>query len=110
MQSLSSRQKRWTLFAVSLVVFITAVDNTVVNVALPSIGRDLGLGQSALEWIVNGYILAFATLLLTGGRLGDLFGRRRAFLAGLAVSRAPRCSVGSPAPPRCSSAPACSRA
>ncbi len=85
MQSLSRAQKRLTLLAVSLAVFITAVDNTVVNVALPSIRRDLGLGQSALEWIVNGYILAFATLLLTGGRIGDLFGRRRAFLAGLAL-------------------------
>jgi len=85
MQSLTQRQKRLTLLAVSLAVFITTVDNTVVNVALPSIRRDLGLGQSALEWIVNGYILAFATLLLTGGRLGDLFGRRRAFLTGLAI-------------------------
>jgi EmrB/QacA subfamily drug resistance transporter len=85
MQSLTSHQKRWTLLAVSLAVFITTVDNTVVNVALPSIRRDLGLGQSALEWIVNGYILAFATLLLTGGKLGDIFGRRRAFLAGLAL-------------------------
>jgi EmrB/QacA subfamily drug resistance transporter len=64
---------------------MTAVDNTVVNVALPSIQRDLGLGQSALEWIVNGYILAFAGLLLTGGKLGDLYGRKRVFLLGVAV-------------------------
>ena len=85
MQSLTSARKRWTLVAVSLSVFITAVDNTVVNVALPSIHRELGLGQDALEWIVNGYVLAFATLLLTGGRLGDLFGRKRAFLLGLVV-------------------------
>jgi MFS family permease len=49
MQSLTSMQKWWTLFVVSLAVFMTAVDNTVVNVALPSIQRDLGLGQSALE-------------------------------------------------------------
>ena len=85
MQSLTNRRQSWTLVAVSLAVFMTAVDNTVVNLALPSIRSDLGLGQSSLEWIVNGYVLAFATLLLTGGRLGDLFGRRRAFLAGLAV-------------------------
>jgi EmrB/QacA subfamily drug resistance transporter len=85
MQSLSSTQKWWTLFAASLAVFMTAVDNTVVNVALPSIQRDLGLGQSALEWIVNGYILAFAGLLLTGGKLGDLYGRKRVFLLGLVV-------------------------
>jgi EmrB/QacA subfamily drug resistance transporter len=85
MQSLTSTQKWWTLFVVSLAVFMTAVDNTVVNVALPSIQRDLGLGQSALEWIVNGYILAFAGLLLTGGKLGDLYGRKRVFLLGVAV-------------------------
>jgi EmrB/QacA subfamily drug resistance transporter len=85
MQSLSSTQKRWTMVAVAAAVFVTAVDNTVVNVALPSIQRDLGLGQSALEWIVNGYILAFAGLLLTGGKLGDVFGRKRAFLGGLAI-------------------------
>jgi EmrB/QacA subfamily drug resistance transporter len=85
MQSLTSTQKWWTLFAVSLAVFMTAVDNTVVNVALPSIQRDLGLGQSTLEWIVNGYILAFAGLLLTGGKLGDLYGRKRVFLLGVAV-------------------------
>jgi MFS family permease len=85
MQALTSRQKWSTLAAVSLAVFMTAVDNTVVNVALPSIKRDLGLGQSALEWIVNGYILAFAALLLTGGKLGDLLGRKRVFLSGLAV-------------------------
>jgi EmrB/QacA subfamily drug resistance transporter len=85
MQSLDPTRKRWTLVAVSLAVFMTAIDNTVVNVALPSIRRDLGLGQSALEWIVNGYVLAFASLLLTGGRLGDLLGRKRMFLLGLAV-------------------------
>jgi len=85
MQSLTTAQKRWTLIAVSFAVFMTTLDNTVVNVALPTIRRDLDLGQSALEWIVNGYILAFATLLLTGGKLGDLFGRKRAFLLGLAV-------------------------
>ena len=85
MQSLSAAQKRWTLVAVSLAVFITALDNTVVNVALPSIQRDLGVDRRGLEWVVNAYILAFATLLLTGGRLADLFGRRRLFLTGLTV-------------------------
>jgi EmrB/QacA subfamily drug resistance transporter len=61
------------------------LDNTVVNVALPSIQRDLGVGLSELEWIVTGYALSFAALMLTGGKLADLYGRRRLFVAGLAV-------------------------
>jgi EmrB/QacA subfamily drug resistance transporter len=79
-------QRRWlTLAAVVFAVFVTTLDNTVVNVALPSIQRDLHLGVTGLAWVVNGYILSFAVLLLTGGRLADSFGRRRAFLGGLAV-------------------------
>src|SRR4051794_32603231 len=78
--------KRWlTLAAVVFAVFMTTLDNTVVNVALPTIQRDLHTGLSGLAWIVNGYILSFAVLLLTGGRIADSFGRRRAYLAGLAV-------------------------
>ena len=61
-------------------LFMIMLDNTVVNVALPSIQRDLGSTISGLEWTVNGYTLAFAVLLVTGGRLGDIFGRRRTFL------------------------------
>jgi EmrB/QacA subfamily drug resistance transporter len=77
---------RWlTLVAVVFAVFMTTLDNTVVNVALPTIQQDLHAGLSGLAWVVNGYVLSFAVLLLTGGRLADSFGRRRAFLAGLAV-------------------------
>src|SRR5262245_3186973 len=61
------------------------IDNTVVNVALPSIQSSLGAGISQLEWVVNGYALTFAVLMLTGGKLADLMGRRRIFLIGLAV-------------------------
>ena len=61
------------------------LDNTVVNVALPAIQRDLGIGVSELEWVVTGYALSFAVLMLTGGKLADMFGRRRIFLIGLAV-------------------------
>ena len=76
---------RWlTLAAVVFAVFMTTLDNTVVNVALPSIRADLHLGLSGLEWVVNAYVLSFAVLLLTGGRLADSFGRRRVFLTGLA--------------------------
>ena len=69
-------RKWWTLGAVSLGLFMIMLDNTVVNVALPSIQRDLGARLSELEWIVSGYALAFAALLLTGGKLADLLGRR----------------------------------
>src|SRR5919106_1065744 len=61
------------------------LDNTVVNVALPSIQGDLGIGLSELEWTVNAYALTFAVLMLSGGKLADFFGRRRVFLIGLAI-------------------------
>ncbi|GAA1770187.1 MFS transporter [Agromyces humatus] len=64
--------------------FMDLLDVTIVQVALPSIGADLGATQAQLEWIVSGYLLAFAVALITGGRLGDLFGRRRVFLIGIA--------------------------
>jgi EmrB/QacA subfamily drug resistance transporter len=70
---------------VTFAIFMTTLDNTVVNVALPSIQRDLAIGNAGLEWVVNAYILAFATLMLTGGRLADVFGRRRLFLAGISL-------------------------
>jgi EmrB/QacA subfamily drug resistance transporter len=73
----------WTLGAMCFALFMVMLDNTVVNVALPSIQRDLGASISGLEWTVNAYTLAFAVLLVTGGRLGDLFGRRRMFLFGV---------------------------
>ncbi len=73
----------WTLGAMCFALFMIMLDNTVVNVALPSIQRDLGSSISGLEWTVNGYTLTFAVMLATGGRLGDIFGRRRAFLGGV---------------------------
>ncbi|MEO3812996.1 MFS transporter [Sphaerisporangium sp. B11E5] len=75
----------WALVAVSLATFMTYLDNNVVNVALPTIQRDLGLTISGLEWIVSGYILVFAGLLPAGGRLADVFGQRRIFMIGLTV-------------------------
>src|SRR5260221_14081437 len=66
-------------------LFMIMLDNTVVNVALPSIQRDLGASISGLEWTINGYTLSFAVLLATGGRLGDLFGRRRLLLFGVVI-------------------------
>ena len=69
----------------SFALFMIMLDNTVVNVALPSIQRDLGIDVAELEWVVTGYALSFAVLMLTGGKLADMFGRRRIFLIGLAI-------------------------
>ena len=65
---------------VSLGLFMTVLDNLVVNVALPSIHRDLGASIQTLEWTVNAYVLSYAVLLLTGAALGDRFGRKRMFM------------------------------
>ena len=75
----------WTLGAMCFALFMIMLDNTVVNVALPSIQRGLHASTSSLEWTVNAYTLTFAVVLVTGGRLGDLFGRRRMFLFGVVV-------------------------
>ncbi|GAA0993672.1 MFS transporter [Subtercola frigoramans] len=64
--------------------FMDLLDTTIVNVALPSIQEDLSASAAQLEWIVSGYVLAYAVLLITGGRLGDIFGRKRLFLVGVA--------------------------
>ncbi|MEV0978010.1 MFS transporter [Streptomyces sp. NPDC049915] len=73
------------LFAVLLAAALPLIDFFIVNVALPTIGRDLHAGESVLELVVAGYGVAYAVLLVLGGRLGDLFGRRRLFLAGMAA-------------------------
>src|ERR1700689_1837773 len=75
----------WALGAMCFALFMIMLDNTVVNVALPSIQRSLNATTTTLEWTVNAYTLSFAVLLVTGGRLGDIFGRRRIFLAGVVV-------------------------
>jgi EmrB/QacA subfamily drug resistance transporter len=74
----------WTLLCLCLCVVIIGVDNTILNVALPSIVRDVGATGSQLQWIVDGYTVVFACLLLTAGALGDRFGRRRALMFGVA--------------------------
>jgi EmrB/QacA subfamily drug resistance transporter len=78
-------RKWWTLGAVAFGLFMIMLDNTVVNVALPAIAADLQIGLSELEWIVTGYALTFASLMLTGGKLADMLGRRRIFIVGLVV-------------------------
>src|SRR5215210_6315998 len=81
----SENRRWWTLGAVAFGLFMIMLDNTVVNVALPSIQRDLEVDLSELEWIVTGYALTFASLMLTGGKLADLLGRRRIFIVGLVI-------------------------
>jgi EmrB/QacA subfamily drug resistance transporter len=78
-------RKWWTLGAMCFALFMVMLDNTVVNVALPSIQRDLHAQISQLEWVVNGYTLTFAVLIATGGRLGDIFGRRLMFMTGVII-------------------------
>jgi len=83
---MSNRHRNgWTLGIVSVALFMVVLDNLVVSVALPTIHRDLGASIQSLEWTVNAYVLAYAVLLLTGAALGDRFGRKRMFLAGLAL-------------------------
>jgi EmrB/QacA subfamily drug resistance transporter len=85
-KSASNKDRRWWAHAVlSLAVLVITLDNTILNVAIPALQRDLGASDSQLQWIVDAYLLVFAGLLLTAGSIGDRFGRRRALFAGLAV-------------------------
>ncbi len=79
-------QRRWAILAVlSLSVFVTVVDGTIVNVALPSLAVELGASTRQLQWIVDAYLLVFTGLLLAAGGLGDRFGRKRALIVGLVL-------------------------
>ena len=73
------------LLVIATAQLMVVLDSTIVNVALPPIQRALGFSGSGLEWVVNAYALAFGGLLLLGGRAGDILGRRRVFVAGIAV-------------------------
>ncbi|MGH7481968.1 MAG: MFS transporter [Longimicrobiales bacterium] len=81
--TLASSAGRWTIAAAVLGSGAVFVESTVVNVALPSIARDFGLGMEGVQWVVNAYLLTLGALLLLGGSLGDVFGRRRVFAGGL---------------------------
>src|SRR5690242_13602318 len=82
----NSERDRWIALVVLCAGFLMIIlDQTIVNVALPSIQSDLGFSQSSLAWVVNAYLIAFGGLLLLAGRLGDLIGPRRVFLIGLAT-------------------------
>ncbi len=78
------QEKRWlALVLLSAAQFVVVLDASIVNVALPSIGRALNFSQQNLPWVVNAYVLTFGGFLLLGGRTADLLGRRRVFMAGL---------------------------
>src|SRR5712692_9785368 len=81
--SYPSARGRWVLAATVLGSGLASLDATVVNIALPAIGRDLGSSVTNLQWIVDGYALTLTALLLVGGALGDRYGRKRVFTVGV---------------------------
>jgi EmrB/QacA subfamily drug resistance transporter len=82
----AAERRQWlALYVLCVGMLMIVLDATIVNVALPSIQEDLGFSQNDLAWVVNGYLIAFGGLLLLSGRIGDLIGQRRVFLAGLGV-------------------------
>src|SRR5215208_3750094 len=80
---LSPRAKSMALALLALTQFVVVLDASIVNVALPSIGSALDFSQDNLSWVINAYTLTFGGFLLLGGRMADLLGRRRLFIAGL---------------------------
>ena len=83
--TLDNRTRWFALVVLCLGSLMIVLDSTIVNVALPSIRKDLGFSQTTLAWVVNGYLLTFGGFLLLGGRLGDIYGHRRLFLGGIAL-------------------------
>src|SRR4051794_41486596 len=91
------REKRWlALILLCSAQFVVVLDASIVNVALPTIGKALDFSQENLPWVVNAYVLTFGGFLLLGGRTADLLGRRKVFMAGLVVV------AGAPPPARLS--------
>src|SRR5215213_4736111 len=85
METVASRNRWVALVVLCIGMLMIVLDQTIVNVALPSIQSDLDFTQSDLAWVVNAYLIPFGGLLLLAGRLGDLVGRKRVFLAGLTI-------------------------
>ena len=110
--TLATRRGRLTLTLLCLVAFLDFIDASIVNVALPSIRRDLGFSLEGLQWVPSGYLLTYGGFMLLGGRAGDLLGRRRVLLAGTALFSLSSLagglaqSAGVSSPPGCSRAPA----
>src|SRR3989440_12086397 len=95
MTSTSAPINRWRAFALLAVsFFMTIIDLTIVNVSLPTIGRDLHFSETSLQWVVTAYALTFGGFLLLGGRAADLLGRRRILILGLALFTAASLACG----------------
>src|ERR1700739_2260638 len=92
--ALASAGARWLIAAAVLGSGIALLDGTVVNTALPTIGRELGAGLTDQQWVLDGYLLTLSALLLSGGAAGDRYGRRRVVVAGLAVFTAASLACG----------------
>jgi MFS family permease len=88
---LATRRGQLTLLLLCAVQFLDVVDSSIMNVALPSIRRDLGFSVQSLQWVLSGYLLTYGGLLLLGGRAADLLGRRRLLVAGTTLFAA--CSL-----------------
>jgi EmrB/QacA subfamily drug resistance transporter len=94
-EEIRSSRRRWYVLAVLAVgLFMLLLDGTIVNIAIPSIMGDLGARFSEIEWVMNSYLLVFAVSLITMGRLGDMYGRRRLFLVGISVFTAASFACG----------------
>src|ERR671939_54348 len=83
--TMDNRTRWFALYVLCLGTLMIVLDATIVNVALPSIKTDLGFSKTSIAWVVNGYLLTYGGFLLLGGRLGDLYGHRRLFLAGITL-------------------------
>src|SRR4026208_150947 len=94
MPNMTTRTRWLALFVLCLGDLMIVLDTTIVNVALPSIREDLGFSETSLAWVVNAYLLTFGGFLLLGGRLGDLFGHRRLFIAGIVLFTAASLACG----------------
>ena len=94
--------RRWKALALLGVAYLMVVlDVTIVNVALPSIQKDLNFSPENLQWVISAYGLTFGGLLLLGGRIGDILGRRRLFMVGLGLLASSRCRAGLRPAPGC---------
>src|SRR4026208_334307 len=96
--AMTDRNRWYALIVLCMASLMIVLDTTIVNVALPSIRTDLGFSQTSLAWVVNAYLRTFGGFLLLGGRLGDLYGHRRLFLAGISLFTlaVPRCGLSTP--------------
>lgn len=93
---------RWAVLALlGVAQLMVVLDATIVNIALPSAQHDLGFSTDSRQWVITAYALAFGSLLLLGGKLGDLFGRKWTFIAGLIGFFSPRLSVALRSRSRC---------